>query len=490
MAGKHRKDGEMDDVAAVATVDRLDEAGEPMVADGGPGEADRADSADLPASVMSGVVAPAALASVGLLPGPAPADSPLAPGAGAAGAVVVPGHGSARRAVREQRRHQVRRVQVVAGAVVLALAAAAVWFWVSSGPGTEATKAAVVGRSQQTLLLQIVDAHQGTVAAVLLAHDRTGQGTGFGALIPATMLVNAAGLGSVSLQQSSTAGGPAVGVGAVADAVGVTVDGGWQLSTTALGSLVDSVGGIDLAVDEDIDQTTGSGASVVLIPAGQQHLSGSQAATYATFLDAGGPEQQRLARLATVLQALLAKLPAAGPLAAAVTPLVTVADASVPAGQVDVLLDQLHADAVGGRLSFDNLPTHPLDIGGSTPALVVDNGALPAFVRSNFALSVPTSAAGAPFSALVQNGVGTPGLDEKARQRLAGAGISYIDGANASTFSNPTSTVLIADGGQSAQRQGAAVARALGLPASDVKITSQGQTLAAVVVILGDDFKP
>ena len=34
------------------------------------------------------------------------------------------------------------------------------------------------------------------------------------------------------------------------------------------------------------------------------------------------------------------------------------------------------------------------------------------------------------------------------------------------------------------------MAKALGLPASDVELTDQGQTIADVVVILGADFKP
>jgi hypothetical protein len=273
--------------------------------------------------------------------------------------------------------------------------------------------------------------------------------------------------------------------------MGVTVDGGWALSTNGLASLVDAVGGIDVTVDEDIQQPSAGGGSVLLIPAGQRHLGGQLAATYATFLDSGSPEQQRLARLSTVVSALLAKLPATpAALSALVAPLATSTDSTMPAAQVSALLGQLRADAVGSRLSFDNLPTHPLDIGGAAPALVVDNNALVAFVRTNFALSVPKNSAGAPFTALVQNGVGTPGLDDKARRRLAAAGISYLDGANASSFDNPTSTVLIADATTKSMREGHAVAKALGLPDSDIKITAQGQNLADVVVVLGGDFKP
>jgi hypothetical protein len=258
-----------------------------------------------------------------------------------------------------------------------------------------------------------------------------------------------------------------------------------------MAALVDAVGGVDVTVDEDIQQTTQSGSTVVLIPAGAHHLGGQQAAMYATFLDSGAPEQVRLARLSTVLQALLAKLPTGtAALTALVAPHVTPADATVPPSRVVALLAELQGDASGSRLTFDNLPTHPLDSGAAVPTLVVDNNALAVFIKADFAGSIPKNSAGAPFSALVQNGVGTPGLDEKARQKLAAAGIQYIDGANASSFGNVTSTLLIADGSDLSQRQGAAVAKALKLPTSDIKITDQGQSIAAVVVILGADFKP
>jgi len=483
MAGKHRRAVEPDE-------DGLVEGSEPLDA-ASPVTALAAASARSSAATMvgsdAGSAGAAGPASVSLLP-----TGPAQTGASASGAIVVPGHASARRAVREQRSQRARRVKLAAAAVVAVLVAAAAWYATSSSRGAaDASSAAPVGRAQQTLLLQVVDAHHATVAAVLLAHDRTGAGTGFGALIPATLLVNASGLGSVPLGQTTTAGGPTVGPAAVADAIGVSVDGGWALPVTGLASLVDAVGGVDVTVDEDITQAAASGAAVVLIPAGQRHLGGQQAALFATFLDSGAPEQLRLARLSAVLQALLAKLPASdAPLSALVGSLVSPGGASMPPGRISALLGLLRSDAAGGRLSFDNLPTHPLDIGGSAPALVVDNNALPAFVKSDFADSVPTNSAGAPFSVLVQNGVGTPGLDDTARRRLAGAGISFVNGANASSFNNPTSTVLIADGSDAAQRRGAAVAKALGLPATDIKITDQGQTLVAVVVILGGDFKP
>jgi LytR cell envelope-related transcriptional attenuator/LytR_cpsA_psr family len=406
---------------------------------------------------------------------------------------VLPGPPPARRMVREERRQRARRLQLVAGAVVAVLVLAAVaWAITSRGSGSRgADDPAAVERAQGTLLLQVVDGSSQTIAGVLLAHDRTGQGTGFGALIPDALLLTPPGLGAVTFGATSATGGASTGPLAVSDALGVTVDGGWKLTQAGLAALLDSVGGVDVTVDENVQETTTGGASVLLIRAGRQHLSGALAATYATYLDSGAPEQERLARFSTVLQTMLAKLPASpSAMASLVRGLGAASVSTLSAARMDTFLDGLRADAAGGRLTFDNVPTHPLDSSGTVPTLVVDNTALSAFVKADFAGSLPRSPAGGPLSVLVQNGVGTPGLDEDAHAKLTAAGLTYVGGGNATTFANPTSVVLIADGTDASRNQGAIVAKALGLPASDIRITGQGQNLADVLVVIGDDFKP
>ena len=52
------------------------------------------------------------------------------------------------------------------------------------------------------------------------------------------------------------------------------------------------------------------------------------------------------------------------------------------------------------------------------------------------------------------------------------------------------SAVLIPDSTPASVERGAAVAAALGLPASSVGVSGQGQTVAEVIVVLGRDFKP
>jgi hypothetical protein len=90
----------------------------------------------------------------------------------------------------------------------------------------------------------------------------------------------------------------------------------------------------------------------------------------------------------------------------------------------------------------------------------------------------------------VQNGVGTPGLGSSARDRLVADGFTYVAGGNAAQFGTPKSLVLITESTADKRAEGAAIAAALGLPETAVRLTSQGQSVADVVVVLGKDYNP
>jgi LytR cell envelope-related transcriptional attenuator/LytR_cpsA_psr family len=425
----------------------------------------------------------------------APFAAPVGTGSAAEAAPVLPAGSSARKAAREQQRRRSRRARtVVAGLVALVVLVALVggyrvWRGGSGAPDHQGTAA----RPQTTLLLQVVDGQGHTLDTVLLAHDSRLQGTGFGALVPSTLAVDSAGgagtFGSIAPGGSGAAGDNAAT--ALADLINVTVDGSWVLDTTGLAALVDAAGGVDLTVDRDLTVTVGAGEQT-LASAGNQHLNGATAAAYATYLVSGEPEQSRLARFATVMGALLPRLPSSGPARAQlVTGLGTHSTSSLKAAALGDFLGAVRADAVADRLGFDTLPTHALDFGTGTPTLVVDPVGAATLVSSNFSGSLPASRPGGPISVVIQNGVGTPGLVAKARTRLLVGGITFVNGGNASKFGYAKSLVLVPNSsGQAGQAKGAAVAKALGLPASDVALTDQGQTIADVVVILGADFKP
>jgi hypothetical protein len=426
----------------------------------------------------------------------APFAAPVGTGSAAEASPVLPVGSSARRAAREEQRRRSRRTKILLGGLVgvVLLVALVGGFKAWRGASAAPAPAAANARPQTTLLLQLVDAQRHTVDAVLLAHDTRAQGTAFGALIPSMLAVDSSSSGGGTFgsippgDAGSSAGNAAT---ALSDLVGVTVDGTWVLDSAGLAAVVDAAGGVDVDVDRDVQVKVGDGIQT-LASAGNQHLNGATAAAYATYLAGGEPEQSRLARFSQVLGALFPKLPAdSAARAQLLAGLSSHSSSTVKPSALATFLGGLRSDSLGGRLGFDTLPTHSLDLGSGTPTLLIDPTATSTMVTANFSGSLPAQRTGGPISVVVQNGVGTPGLAAKARTRLVVAGITYVSGGNAAKFGYAKSVVLVpTSSGLDGQRKGQAVARALGLPTSDVALTEQGQTIADVVVILGADFKP
>jgi hypothetical protein len=229
-----------------------------------------------------------------------------------------------------------------------------------------------------------------------------------------------------------------------------------------------------------------------LLTPGPQHLTGAQAVAFATFLAPQEAEQARLARFSAVLAAVLAKLPPTGAgQTAMLAHLGATSKTTLPLSRLVSFLGDLRADTAGQRMSFDTVPTRELDPGGNAvPTLVLDPNSARQLVTANFADSELAQRPGGPVRVLVQNGVGTPGLGARAGARLVAAGLTYIEGGNAPAFGYRRSYILILDASAASQNKGRAVAKALGLPYSDIAVTSQGQNIADVVVVLGADFKP
>ena len=90
----------------------------------------------------------------------------------------------------------------------------------------------------------------------------------------------------------------------------------------------------------------------------------------------------------------------------------------------------------------------------------------------------------------MQNGVGTPGLEQDAAQLLRAEGYDFSNGGNATEFGRDQTIVLIPDATPASQSLGEDVAATLGVPASSVQVSDQGSSLYDVIVILGADFEP
>lgn len=416
---------------------------------------------------------------------PAAAPTPAAPDPATTIVVGAP----TRRAERRRAKQLQRRRRGLAGGAVIALAAVALGTGIFAFAKHQRDKGTPEpARTQRTLLFEIADSSGAMATGALLAYDKAAK-TGAVVLLPSRVIAEVPGRGSAPFGQALSLGGPRVSQEALADLMGITVDGSWVLTREAFASLVDRLGGVQVDVDTDVLANAAGGTKVVIVRAGAQRLAGTAAAAYATYLAAGEGELARLPRLQAVLDALAVSAKAKGRAAvmSAISGLGVGARLNRPVAEVADLLVGL-PDA---QVTEDTLPVHDIDTGGAT-AYGIDPEGLRTLVDNALAASVPASARDSHNRVLVQNGVGTPGIGESVRRRLDAAGFRYRPGGNVPgfTFRAKPSVVLISDASQDSIALGQRVARALGLPVSAVETDPQGQSVADVIVIIGADYKP
>ena len=425
----------------------------------------------------------------GLIPSPGSPPSTAAPATPGA-TVVARRNRAAERAAR--RRAQRQRILLVAGAVLgVLLLATGIWLLLRGGGETPAPTA--TGPAEQKTTLVQVTGPDGTAAASALVGTTASDDEAVSVLVPSRLVVDVAGSGDMPFGEAVTLKDePTASSAALTDLLGVSVQDSWVLSQKGLAALVDGVGGIQAAVDADVVKTDAAGNETVVVRAGNQQLGGAAAAAYATYLAEGEPEQARLARFDDVLTAVAAKLPTdeAG-MVALLAKLgagsTSTLDSRALAARLAVLRD---AAGTSGSLVSDVLPVTELDTGGTVTSYGLNAGQAAATMRSRFPGALQKDAGGESLRVLVENGVGTPGLVEKARTKLVDAGFRFVNGGNASPFNDDPSSVSVPDGTEQSMQRGRRVAKALGLPDSSVVPANRGQTVADVIVILGADFTP
>jgi hypothetical protein len=201
----------------------------------------------------------------------------------------------------------------------------------------------------------------------------------------------------------------------------------------------------------------------------------------------GADALNQLARLGQVLDATARALPATPSAIAAQLRAVGLSSTStLGATRLSSLLAGFAAADRRSGLYATDLPVTSVDAGGGGPSYRVDAAGTKSLVTGHLAASVRPGAATGPTVELL-NGVGTPGLVATACPKLASAGLIYAGSDNAGSFNNPHSTVAVPTADLDAGYQ---VAAALGLPRSDVRRTTEDQTVAEVVVTLGADYQP
>jgi hypothetical protein len=198
----------------------------------------------------------------------------------------------------------------------------------------------------------------------------------------------------------------------------------------------------------------------------------------------------QLARLDTVLEAVIAALPA-DPNAAIqiVSGLGPTSSATVPVEQVGTMLADLHRMDAANEVSYRSLPAHELDAGADTTYTIDTSGAA-AVIRALTGSATGGRSIGDGIRVLVRNGVGTPGLGETTRAKLVKAGDTYIAGGNVTPFDKDPTVVLITEDNPTQRALGDKVAATLGLTDDSLRVADEGQSIADVVVVLGVDYHP
>ncbi|HWC34573.1 MAG TPA: LCP family protein [Mycobacteriales bacterium] len=399
-----------------------------------------------------------------------------------------------RREERRQRKRQQRRKLGVAGGLGVAGLAIAGIVTLIVGVHHVVTDSGNGKRTQMTLLLQLQASNRAAAGSVLLAADPSSK-QGLEVLIPDRLITDVCGYGSQNFGSIlALPNGETASRNALSDVLGgVTIDGSWVITEAQLVTLVNTLGGITVNVDTDVIQRTAGGGGRILVAQGpNQHLNGTQALEYATYHPAREGAAGVLARLQAVVDATIQALPRTQTgVEALIRQLPRSAQSTVGTDRLAQLLtDIARYDQTEAGVFPTDLPVTAIDAGGAVASYRADSSpsGIKQLVDTRLANSLPNNANTQHASVFVLNGIGVPGLVGTACSRLTANGFTYAGSGNAPSFSNARSQIDIFR--DSDADQGRALAKALGLPAGDVRLSDINQSVARYVVILGSDYRP
>lgn len=391
---------------------------------------------------------------------------------------------STRAAERQRRRRQRRTRTSVAAVVSVVLAVAAVAFVVGRAVTKDDEPAGPKPRTQRTVLLSLAGHTGAARAAALMAYDPEPR-QGALVLIPPNTLTDVAGLGNVVLGNALRLGGPTAAREAVADLMGVTVDHDWTLTAEGFAALVDRVGGVVVEVDTDIVV----GRQVLLRAGPGQRLDGALAVRYATYVTKGQDQITFQARFQRVLEALFGALPPDP--GGVVSSLAALGKGSRTSWQPRPLAEfvlGLRQAQAENRYEPQVLPVTPIETGATTPTFSIDVEGVRALVDNELAASIPPGRDDGTNRLLVLNGVGTPGLGASVARKVRDE-FRIVGTRNKQGFGVRESVVVVFDSTDESLAKARRVAELLGLPETAVRTSTQTQSVADVIVVIGADYK-
>lgn len=406
-------------------------------------------------------------------------------------------------AERERLRRTTRHRRLVIGAAAMfavALVGLSVFVPREGDPPGPTPTASPTGSPTPTLTQRTV-LIQATTDAGARGNMLTGYGSGMvpaGVLVsmPADLVVAAPRSDPEPLLRTVDSFDTLRPAAAVAATLGVRVDAAWRLDRKALAGLVDAVGGITVNLPEVLRLRGDDGAVVLRLPAGVQHLSGTQASWYAVGVVPRQSDVEPAERFQQVVVGTFAQLPQS---VLAVRELLTslgaLAPSTIPTQELAEYLYDLAATVRSGGYRHTIVPATLIDVTGP-------NAARPGYRWVDYARATPLlrrwlpqaqwrpDADGGP-RVLVVAPARRPGWIGAADRTLTAAGEIVIDGRG-TAHANPPRTRILVRGDRD---WGIEVARSLGIPPAQVQqelepSTPTSQPWAQVDVILGQDYVP
>lgn len=367
----------------------------------------------------------------------------------------------------------------VVAILVAALVGAGIW-WVNrpgaaQQPATSVAEPSGPARSD-TLFLSISAPDNTLVSGMLFGTGKEGTST---LLVPGDLTLDVPTLGDVPLRQALPVA-PDVPGAAVSDLLGVRVDASWVMPMDGLAGLIDTLGGVEVAVDTRVEAN-----GVVLEPGASQKLNGLQALTYGGWTANGESPTSQLVRMGQVVTVTLAAMPTKAEDVQALLAAVP-GTTTLQAGDLAAKLARIAADARSDRYVATVLPATPQATPVNPRAVSVDGTAARNLLTTTFGgdlLYVPGSAG----EVSVQNATGSATIELAARRRLLDAGYRY----HWTGLAEPVqlTTVVMVRSADSKDRQaGVAVAQALGLTEKNVAVGSNVPIGQQALVLLGVDF--
>lgn len=229
--------------------------------------------------------------------------------------------------------------------------------------------------TQDTLLLQVLDADRYAYADAVIGNSPTGQPPLTTVLaVPASLMVPV-GDDTITLGMTPTQNDTLAGVKGVSTALDLRIDAGLSLDRLAFAGLVDGVGGVWVRLDAPVTIPARDSEPQQLLPAGWNRLDGVTAADYAMMRLPGESQDVRQMRFEAVWDAIVYRLPYTPErMRQLMTSLGSLAATTVPTEQLIPFLLQMRENVHDRAMRTERLPVHIIRQ-GIRPASVPADGA-------------------------------------------------------------------------------------------------------------------